>query len=72
MTHCGPYLSATSKSHDDYDTSILSGSQTYGEFLKENAEYIVVNVHGHSHDGVGYNRVRNLKVILNDSYIIRF
>lgn len=65
MTHCGPYLSATSQSHfhDDYDTSILSGSQTYGEFLKENNENIVVSVHGHSHDGVGYNQIRNLKVV---------
>lgn len=63
MTHCGPTLSTTTLSYNPEGVEIVSGSSTLSDFLRTHSKSVVMNVHGHTHDGFGYRWVNNINVV---------
>lgn len=58
MTHVGPHISSTTISQEEeVDQPIHSGSTTLSEYILNHSN-IVCNVHGHTHDGVGYRYIK--------------
>ncbi|CAD8075659.1 unnamed protein product [Paramecium sonneborni] len=63
MTHIGPSESQTTiSSENGWDNLIRSGSDSLSNFIKKKLN-IILNVHGHTHDGVGSRMVNQCKVV---------
>lgn len=63
MTHVGASISSTTQSYQEDYRVIESGSHYLTKFLRQNSRQIVVNLHGHTHDGHGYRRINDLQVV---------
>ena len=75
MTHCGPHLSSTSQNWDFKKDSngkhteefeerpTHLGSKTLSKVVKKYNNDVMLNIHGHSHEGVGMNLLWNVRVI---------
>ncbi|CAD8176796.1 unnamed protein product [Paramecium octaurelia] len=63
ITHIGPALSQTTiSSENGWDDVIKSGSDSQSNLIK-NKKNIILNVHGHTHDGVGSRMMNQCKVV---------
>ena len=62
MTHCGPSISTTTVSYEGKNV-IQSGSTYLSEFLQDNSNNILMNIHGHTHDGYGYRRINSMNIV---------
>ena len=65
MTHDGPKGSATTQDKTSkFTEGIISfGSTHLAEFLRDNQERVVVNVHGHAHEGTALDKILRVRVI---------
>ena len=61
LTHMGPFYSQTSVVVDE-GNYVYQGSKYLDEFIKKN-DNILLNIHGHSHNGEGISKVGNTSVI---------
>jgi Icc-related predicted phosphoesterase len=61
LTHCGPFYSSTSV-QESKGRCVYMGSIKLNEFLKQNRD-IFINIHGHTHQGIGINNFDRLSVI---------
>ena len=65
MTHDGPQGSATTLDKTtllEEKSDIIFGSQHLYTYLKDNQGKVVVNIHGHVHDGAPMDKVENVKI----------
>ena len=61
LTHIGPFISNTSNPFDD-ETIVYGGSKAVNDFIIKFENKIIASLHGHSHKGVGFGKVHNVKV----------
>jgi len=64
MTHAGPHTSQTSKNwNSPTEPPTELGSKTISTIIAKNNEKILLNVHGHSHEGHGYTTIGSTTVL---------
>ena len=64
MTHIGPYCSSTTVDmHDNPEAPIYSGSKALQQAIVGGRYNLLMNIHGHTHAGVGRSNVRGIQVI---------
>jgi Icc-related predicted phosphoesterase len=68
LTHLGPFYSNTT-TVTSQEKCIYLGSQGLQEFLKQNSN-VFLNVHGHSHDGIGMQSFSHFNVINPGSLLL--
>ena len=62
MSHGGPFNASTSLAQWN-DKIVYSGSKEMSKLLYKNRKDIICNIHGHTHAGKGYCKMRNVDVI---------
>jgi len=64
LTHTGPEFSSTSINlSDDVNDPIYFGSLALFKLISDKSNNILINLHGHIHDGVGKSRINRVDVV---------
>eukprot|EP01091_Cochliopodium_minus_P003838 TRINITY_DN13792_c0_g1_i1.p1 TRINITY_DN13792_c0_g1~~TRINITY_DN13792_c0_g1_i1.p1 ORF type:complete len:296 (-),score=89.41 TRINITY_DN13792_c0_g1_i1:89-976(-) len=65
LTHCGPMSSSTSVHHKIGKQTVQSGSKSLDNLIRTQKvqDNVFINIHGHTHSGVGFNKIGSVGII---------
>eukprot|EP00828_Plagiopyla_frontata_P041148 TRINITY_DN5778_c0_g1_i8.p1 TRINITY_DN5778_c0_g1~~TRINITY_DN5778_c0_g1_i8.p1 ORF type:complete len:212 (+),score=19.76 TRINITY_DN5778_c0_g1_i8:261-896(+) len=65
LSHVGPFSSQTSNDLEEGDGTIFAGSKALDNFLFKQIQtgQILCNVHGHTHNGRGMNKIHGIQIL---------